>query len=170
MGSLQALTLRINTYPMHVGRHHVVHGFVVIVVLIQLGFAIAFLVDAAETNTTYDALANHRVAVQGRTVGCAVIVTGRSQNYTARLCRIDYRYSGHSFTAVIPYGQTATFFIDPLNTSYRMNEVNFEKGPEATVGDLVFASVSFFGALAVTVVHLEHLHQRRSSHRVGHPR
>src|SRR5580704_15561643 len=121
---------------MRVGRHQAVHGFVVIVVLIQLGFAIAFLVDAAETNTTYDALVNHRVAVQGYSVGCAVIVTGRYSNYSARLCRVDYRYSARTFTAVIPYGETKTFFVDPSNTSYRMNEVNFEKGPQATVGDL----------------------------------
>lgn len=151
---------------MRIGRHHVVHGFVIAVVLIQLGFATAFLVDAAETNTAYDALVNHRVAVQGHSVGCVVIATGRYQMTTARICRIDYRYSGHAFTAVIPYGQTETFLVDPLNTTYRMNEVNFERGPEATVGDIVFASVSVFGALAVTGVHLEHLRQKRSHRRV----
>jgi hypothetical protein len=150
---------------MRIGRRHVVNGFVVLAVLVQLGFAIAFLVDAAETNTTYDALAAHRVAVRGQTVGCVVVVTGRQQNYSSRLCRVDYRYGGHTFTAVTPYGQTTTFFVDPLNTSYRMNEVNFEKGPEATIGDVVFASVSVFGALAVTAVHLDHLRTRRVGRR-----
>ena len=132
-------------------------------VLIQLAFAIAFLVDAAETNRTYDALSSHRVAVRGHSVGCVVIVTGRYAGSYARVCRIDYQYSGQAFTAVIPYGETTTFFVDPQNTSYRMNEVNFEKGPETTVGDLVFASVLGFGALALTIVHLEHLRDRRSS-------
>ncbi len=166
LGSLPRVTRRINTEAVRIGRHHVVHGFVVAVVLIQLGFAIAFLVDAAETNTAYDALANHRVAVQGHSVGCVVVTSGgRNLNYSPRICRIDYQYSGHSYTAVIPYGQTETFFVDPLNTSDRMNAVNFEKGPDATVGDLVFASVSLFGALAVTAVHLEHLRQKRSSRR-----
>jgi len=146
----------------------VVHGFVVFAVLIQLGFAIAFLVDAAETNRTYDALSSHRAAVRGHSVGCVVIVTGRLSNITTRICRIDYQYSGQAFTAVIPYGETTTFFVDPQNTSYRMNEVNFEKGPEATVGDLVFASVLGFGALAVTIVHLEHLRERRSSRLATH--
>ena len=43
-----------------------------------------------------------------------------------------------------------------------MNEVDFDKGPGATIGDIVIASVSLFGALAVTVVHLGHLRQTRS--------
>jgi hypothetical protein len=140
----------------------VVHWFVVIVVLIQLGFAVAFFVDAAETNRTYDALALHRVAVRGHSVGCVVIVRGRFSTNGAQICRIDYSYSGQDFTAVIPSGETTTFFVDPLNTSYRMNEVNFEKGPTATVGDLVFASVAVLGALAVTAVHLEHQREQRS--------
>jgi hypothetical protein len=50
-----------------------VHGFVVLVVLVQLGFAIAFLVDAARTNNTYDALVSHRVAVRGHAVECVTI-------------------------------------------------------------------------------------------------
>jgi hypothetical protein len=54
------------------------------------------------------------------------------------------------------------FFVDPQNTSYRMNEVNFEKGFQAIGGDLVFASVLIFGALAVTFVHLEHLRDKRA--------
>jgi len=139
-----------------------VHWFVVFVVLIQLGFAVAFLVDATETNRTYDALALQRVAVRGHSVGCVFIVTGRYSTNNAQICRIDYSYSGQEFTAVIPYGETTTFLVDPLNTSYRMNEANFEKGPTTTVGDRVFASVALFGALAVTAVHLEHLREQRA--------
>ena len=153
---------------MGVGRRHVVDGFVVLVVLIQLGFAVAFLVDAAETNNTYDALAGHRVAVHGHSVGCFVITTGRYQTNTTQICRVDYRYAGRTFTAVIPYGETTTFFVDPRNLSYRMNEANFEDGPAATTGDLAFASVALLGALAVTAVHLGHLHQRRLHQRVYH--
>jgi hypothetical protein len=145
----------------------VVHGFVIFAVFIQLGFAIALLVDAAETNRTYDALSSHRAAVHGHSVGCVTIMTGRNL-FGRQLCRVDYRYSGMTFTAVIPYGETTTFFVDPQNTSDRMNEVNFEKGPQATIGDLVFAAVLGFGALAVTIVHLEHLRERRSSRRVTH--
>jgi Na+/proline symporter len=146
---------------MRLSRRHAVHGFVWIAVLIQLGFAIAFLVDAAETNSTYDVLASHRVAVRAHSVGCATIMTGRNL-FGRRLCRVDYAYSGETFTAVIPFGETATFFVDPQNTSYRMNEVNFEKGPQAITGDLVFVFVLLFGALAVTIVHLEHLRDKRS--------
>ncbi len=47
-----------------------------------------------------------------------------------------------------------------------MNEVNFEKGPQAITGDLVFVFVLVFGALAVTIVHLEHIRERRSSRKV----
>jgi hypothetical protein len=147
---------------MPIGRRHAIHGFVWAAVLIQLGLAIAFLVDAAETNSTYDALVNHWVAVRAHSVGCVTIVTGRNL-FGRRLCRVDYRYSGKTFTAVIPYGETTTFFVDPQNTSYRMNEVNFEKGPQAITGDLVFVFALVFSALAVTIVHLEHLRERRSS-------
>ncbi len=66
---------------------------------------------------------------------------------------------------MIPYGQAETFLVDPSNTSYRMDEANFEKGPEATAGDVVFASVAIFGALAVTAVHLEHLRKKRPRRR-----
>ena len=76
------------------------------------------------------------MAVRGHSVGCVVIVTGRSSSIASRICRIDYSYAGQSFTAVIPYGETTTFFIDPRNTSYRMNEVIYEEGPEATIGAL----------------------------------
>ena len=55
------------------------------------------------------------------------------QAFYGRICRVDYRYPGQAFTAVIPYGESTTFFVDPRITSYRMNQVNFEKGPEATI-------------------------------------
>ncbi len=143
-----------------------VHGFVVLAVLVQLGFALAFLVDAARTNTTYDALSSHRVAVQAQVTGCFTVVTGRMSTYSARLCRVRYQYAGTVFTAYVPNGETMTFYVDPRNTSYRMNAVNFEKGPEATIGDEVFAAVCGFGALAVTLVHVEHLRARRAARKV----
>jgi len=148
-------------------RSHALHGFVVLAVLIQLGFGIAFLIDAARTNTTYDALASHRVAVQAHATGCFTVVTGRMSSFSTRLCRVRYEYAGKAFADYVPLGQTMTFYVDPLDTAYRMNQVNFEKGPEATFGDLAFASVCGFGALAVTAVHLEHLRVRRSGSRKG---
>jgi hypothetical protein len=89
------------------------------------------------------------------------MAVGRYRTSVTRLCRVNYQYGGQTFTAVIPYGETTTFFVDPKNTSYRMNQVNFEKRPEAINGDLVFASVLIFSAVAVTVVHLEHLRDKR---------
>jgi hypothetical protein len=151
----------VNTWVVQIRRRHTVHGFVVLVVLVQLGFAIAFLVDAARTNSTYDALASHRVAVHGHVIGCVTIALGRNRSNVSEICRVNYRYSGQTFTAVIPYGETTTFFVDPENTSYRMNQVNFEKGPQAINGDLVFASVLIFSAVAVTMVHLERLRDKR---------
>ena len=106
--------------------------------------------------------------MQGHSVGCVAIATDRFSSYSARICRVEYGYSGQTFTAVIPYGETTTFFVGPSDTSYRMNEVNFEKGPQATTGNLVFAAVSGFGALSVTSVHLEHRRQRRKSRRASH--
>ncbi len=150
---------------MEVRRPHVVHGFVVLAVLIQLGFAIAFIVDAAETNSAYDAISSDHVVVHGHSLGCATFATGTLRSYRTTLCRVDYRYADQTFSSVIPYGETMTFYIDPRDTSYRMDQVTFDKGPEATAGDLAFASVAGFGALAVTVVHLEHLRVQRLARR-----
>jgi hypothetical protein len=142
-------------------RPHVLHGFVVLVVLVQLAFAAAFLVDAAETNTASDALAHHRVAVHGHPVACSAVATGAFRTIRAVLCRVDYTYAGVSYTGEIPKGWPTTFYVDPADPAHRMSEVDFEKGPTETVGDLVIASLLVLGALAVTVVHLEHLRARR---------
>jgi len=137
---------------------------VVIAVLLQLGFAAAFLVDARQTNRTYDALSAHRVAVAAHMLGCAFVGrVGSSGSYTGHVCRVGYSYRGQPFTAYIPYGQNETFYLDPLDTSLRMSKVSFEKGPEETTGDIVIATLLLSGAFVVAVLH--QLHIRRPPHR-----
>jgi hypothetical protein len=149
---------------MRVGRRHVLHASVVIAVLVQLGFASAFLADASQTNRSYDALVAHRVPVTAHILGCASLgTTSRSLRNPARICRVSYSYQGASFTAFLPYGQPTTFFVDPNDTGMRMSEVSFDKGPEETTGDIVIAGLLFFGALSVTVVHLLHLRRRKTA-------
>jgi hypothetical protein len=145
---------------MRIGRRHVVHVSVLVAVVVQLGFASAFLVDAAQTNRTYDALAAHHVALAGRVRGCASVPTVRG--FGSRFCRVGYRYDDQQFTAVIPAGKTTTLYVDPNDTSLRMNESSFDKGPEETDGDLVLAGLLLAGAVLVTVVHVVHLRRRHA--------
>jgi len=137
---------------------------VIVAVLLQLGFAAAFLVDASQTNRTYDALSAHRVTAPAHTIGCAFVGTvGRSGNYSGHVCQVGYSYRGQQFTAYIPYGQDETFYVDPIDTSLRMSKVSFDKGPEETTGDMVIAAWLLSGAVIVTVLH--QLHIRRSARR-----
>ena len=136
----------------------------VIAVLLQLGFAAAFLVDASQTNRTYDALSAHRVTVSAHTLGCAFVGrVGSSGSYTGHVCRVGYSYQGQQFTAYIPYGQDETFYVDPVDTSLRMSKTSFDKGPEETTGDIVIAALLLSGAVIVTVLH--QVHMRRSARR-----
>jgi hypothetical protein len=131
---------------------------VVVAVLLQLGFAAAFLVDAGQTNRTYDALSAHRVAVAAHTLGCAFVGSvGRSGNYSGHVCQVGFSYRDQQFTAYIPYGQNETFYVDPLDSSVRMSEVSFDKGPEETTGDIVIAALLVAGAVMVTVLHQIHI-------------
>ena len=57
------------------------------------------------------------------------------------------------------------FFVDPQNLLYRMSEGTFANGPREITGDIVFASLLFFGAAAVTTAHQIHLHRWRQARR-----
>ncbi|HTZ10503.1 MAG TPA: hypothetical protein VMB72_15625 [Acidimicrobiales bacterium] len=142
------------------------HSVVTLVVLVELGFAAAFAVDAARTNAAYDALVAHHVRVEGTVVGCATL--GGQRGYVV-LCRADYRYGGDAFTAVIPRGETASFLVDPRDTADRMDAVTFAKGPEETTGDEVVVVVLAAAAVATVAVHLGHVRHRRRRGRTGGP-
>jgi hypothetical protein len=155
------------TDPVRVRRRHVLHGTVILVVLVQLGFASGFLIDAAQTNDSYDALTAGRVALTGHVAGCALVgSTGRRPSVL--ICRVDYRYRTTTFSYFIPAGQSRTAFIDPRDPSIRMTKVDFEGGPATTTVDLVCASLLLFGATLVTTVHLVRL--RRGRHRRVRPK
>jgi hypothetical protein len=134
---------------MRIRKHHVVLSTALILVAVQLSLAGAFLVDAAQTNSGYDALASHRVAVSGQLLGCAYT----SRRGAAHLCRYRYHYRGLSFSFVLDYGEQSTAYVDPADPSIRMPEVNFQGGPTTIVGDLVFGSCLIAGAILVAAVH-----------------
>jgi hypothetical protein len=146
---------------MGIRRRHLLHSAVSIVVLVQLGFAAAFLADATQTNRTYHALAARHVAVNGHVQGCAWI--GGQRGVLDHMCRVDYSFRGAEFSALIPYGQPSTYFVDPQNVSVRMSKVHFEGGPEETTFDIVFALLLVAGASVVTTVHLVHLRRKRGA-------
>jgi hypothetical protein len=128
----------------------------------MLGFAGAFLADALRANSTYDALAAHRVALTGHVVGCFDIQTGRTgASYGAEVCRLDYSYKGQNFSSVIGFNQPKVFYVDPLDTSYRMDKATFSNGPVEVTGDIVFFVLLILGAILVTTAHQIHLYQRR---------
>jgi hypothetical protein len=141
---------------MKIRKPHVVLSTAVILVVVQLSLAGAFLADAARTNGAYDALTSHRVAVPGQLLGCAF--TGRRA--ATHVCRFAYNYQGFSFSFLLPYGEQSTAVVDPTDPSIRMPEVNFQGGPTTIVGDLVFSSCLIAGAILVAVLHAVHRRRR----------
>jgi hypothetical protein len=141
-------------------RHHVLHSFVSIALLAQLGFASAFVIDATQTNNLYDALNARHVTVTGQVLGCAVVQT----RYSTPVCRVEYRYEDSEFSALVSPSGSMAYVVDPEDTSIRMSKVSFDGGPEATTVDLVLAIVLFAGAATTATLHLFHL-RRRSSRR-----
>jgi hypothetical protein len=79
------------------------------------------------------------------------------------MCRVDYRFRGSDFSALIPYGQSSTFFVDPGNVAVRMSKVHCDGGPEETTFDTVLAMVLLAGASMVTTVHVVRLRRLRTT-------
>jgi hypothetical protein len=144
---------------MNLRRIHIFHSAAAIGVAVQLGFAVAFLVDALTVNQTYNAVAAHRVEVTAQTTGCFSVRRGPST------CSVTYSFAGHDFTAVIPATSSKQFYVDSLNTRYRMNASSFAHGPVEITGDIVIAVLLVLGAVAITVAHQLHLRRRRRAHR-----
>ena len=141
---------------MKIRKHHVVLSTALVLVVVQLSLAGAFLVDAAQTNSGYDALASHRVAVPGQLVGCAYT----NRRGAAHLCRFTYNYQGGTFSFVLDYGEQSTAYVDSADPSIRMPEVNFQGGPTTIVGDLVIASCLIAGAILTAALHAVHRRRR----------
>jgi hypothetical protein len=146
---------------MKIRKHHVVLSTALILVVVQLSLAGAFLADAAQTNSAYDALASHRVAVSGQLLGCA-----STRRAASLACRFAYDYQGLSFSFLLPAGEQSTAYVDPADPSIRMPEVNFQSGRTTVVGDLVFGSCLIAGAILVAVLHA--VHRRRSTQMTRH--
>jgi hypothetical protein len=145
---------------MKIRKHHVVLSTALILVVVQLSLAGAFLADAGRTNSAYDALASHRVAVSGQLLGCA-----STRRAASLACRFAYNYHGVSFSFVLPYGEQSAAYVDPTDPSIRMPEVNFQAGPTTVAGDLVFASCLIAGAILVAVLHAVHRRRRTQTTR-----
>jgi hypothetical protein len=146
---------------------HILHCGVATAVGVQLGFAGAFVADAIGANHTYDTLAAHHVVVKAQTVAC-YRVGGRYSS--GPLCNVSYNYHGEDFSAVIGYRQQRAFYIDPLNTSFRMSQATFANGPREVTSDIVFAALLVSGATLMTSVHQIHLRRRRRSRNAGRAR
>jgi hypothetical protein len=144
---------------MKLRRIHIFHSAAVVGVAVQLGFAAAFLGDALMVNRAYDAVAAHRVEVTAQTTEC---LYGRRGVNT---CDVTYSFAGHDFTAVIPAAWPKQFYVDSLNTRYRMDASTFGRGPVEITGDIVVAVLLVLGALMVTVIHQLHIHRRRRMRR-----
>ena len=100
---------------MAIRRHHVLHTGVIVAVLLQLGFAAVFLVDAVTANATYDALAAHHVTVPTQVEGCSSVTYGRYSSYGHRMCYVDATYRGYQFSVYIPASQSCVFYVDPAD-------------------------------------------------------
>jgi len=140
---------------------HVLHSTVVLAVLVQLGFAAAFLVDKHSSDHAYSQLAANHVRVPAQVQSCGRVTTAYRGGTSQLSCRVTYSYAGKQYYAVIPEAQPKAFYVDPQDPSNRMNVGYFEGGPTAHTADTVFASLLIFGAALVTGVHLLHLRRRR---------
>lgn len=148
---------------MKLRRVHVSHSAVVLAVIVLVGFAAAFLADAAMTNDTYDALAAHHVAVTAQTIKCFYRPrpSRGSSVGPPNLCQVRYSVKGHTFYAAIAATAPKVFYVDPSDPGHRMNQLAFAKGPLEVTGDIVIAILLLSGAAAVTTVHQIHLRRRR---------
>ena len=157
---------------MKLRRHHVILSGAVIAIAVMLGFAISFLVDAATTNSTYDALSAHRVALSGHQLGCAWV--GPSSRYngsgTVQVCRIAGDYQGQYLTWVIGFGQSNTLYVDPHDKSIRMTRTTFNNGPRETTGDIAIGVLLILGAGVVATLHEVHRRRRQHRHRADERR
>jgi hypothetical protein len=147
---------------------HVVHSLAVLVVLTQLAFAGLFLADVVTTSATYDGLVAHRVPVTAHLVGCFNIVAFPASAEKAFYdnCYVTYKYRGQEFHAWIDKSWSLVFYVDPLNTSYRMNRTIFNNATENIDSDILFIVLLLLGAIAVTTVHQLHLYRRRRHRRL----
>ena len=145
---------------MKIRKHHVVLSTALILVVVQLSLAGAFLADAAQTNGAYDALASRRVAVSGQLLGCA-----STRRAPSLACRFTYNYQGLSFSFLLPAGERSTAYVDPADPSIRMPEFLFQSGPTTIVGDLVIGSCLIAGAVLVAVLHAVHRRRRAQATR-----
>jgi hypothetical protein len=151
---------------MGIQRHHVILTSAWLVVVVFAGLGIAFMVTASQTNRTYNALTAHHVTVSARVQGCAYAGGTSNSNQTPYhlMCRVDYGYKGLRFNNLVPAQQHYVFLVDPENTSVRMSETNFKRGPEAIAGSITFGIVFLVLAVGVAIVHLRYIARRRAHH------
>jgi hypothetical protein len=146
---------------------HVVHSLTVLVVATLLVFAGLFLGDLARTGTTYNNLVAHHVAVTGRLFRC-FNVTGEPEKFFYDNCYVNYSYQHQEFHAWTDKSWGVVFYVDPENTSYRMNKTIYDNAQENIDSDVVFAVLLLSGALLVTVGHLVYLNRLRRRNRLLH--
>src|ERR1700722_8326369 len=156
---------------MNVRRHHVILSGAIIAIVLMVGFATSFIVDAASTNRTYDTLAADHVALSGRQLGCASVGSvGRySATQALRVCRVAAEYKGQEIIWFAPYGQSRILYVDPHDPSIQMTQGTFGNGPTETTGDVVIAVTLIVGAACVATIHEVHRRRRHRRHRRPRP-
>jgi len=148
---------------------HVVHSLTVLVVATLLVFAGLFLGDLARTSTTYNNLVVHHVAVTGRLFRC-FNVTSVPEKFSYDNCYVNYTYQHQEFHAWTDKSWGLVFYVDPDNTSYRLNKTIYDNAQENIDSDVLFAILLLGGAVLVTVGHLVYLSRLRRRRRMqNHP-
>jgi hypothetical protein len=154
-----------HTVPVRIRLRHVIHSLVVLAVLTQLALAGLFLADVLTTSATYDGLVAHRVPVTAYQVNCFNAV-GEPEKFFYDNCYASYKYQDQTFHAWIDKSWGSVFYVDPLNTSYRMNKATFDSATENIDSDILFIVLLLLGAIAVTAVHQLHMYRRRKRRRL----
>jgi hypothetical protein len=143
----------------------VIHSLVLVAVLTQLSFAGLFLTDLATTSSTYNTLVAHRVPVTAQLFRCFNVTTV-PEKFTYDNCYVNYKYQGKEFHAWIDQSWSLVFYVDPYNSSIRMNKSTFDSATENIDSDTLFVVLLFLGAILTAAVHQIQMYRLRKERRL----
>jgi hypothetical protein len=146
-------------------RRHVIHSLVLVAVLTQLSFAGLFLADLASTSATYNTLVVHRVPVTAQLFRCFNVTTV-PEKFTYDNCYVNYKYRGEEFHAWIDQSWSLVFYVDPYNSSIRMNKSTFDSATENIDSDTLFVVLLLLGAILTAAAHQIQMYRLRKERRL----
>jgi hypothetical protein len=148
---------------------------VALAVAALVAFGVAFAVDAALVNRTYDALRSDHVVVQPSDTECYDQPVGfKDSNPNPRtapgflapnVCYLSFKYGNRSYSTLVAIDAPRTLFVDPRDPGIEMTADRFRRGAVNVVGDVILSAGLLSSAVALAVMHQVHLRRRRHAAR-----